>query len=85
LGHLLEVRVSGSLQEQDSTDLTTPKRFKANIHKGKMCFCNSVDATCVPLPITGEGLFDGLYLGKRLRIGQNINGGRARVVQVKIQ
>ena len=24
---------------------------------------------CLPLPIKGEGIFDGVYLGRRLRIG----------------
>ena len=34
--------------------------------------------------IQGEGLFDSLYLGERLRIGQNINGGGAQVVQIRL-
>ena len=29
--------------------------------------------------------FDGLYLDKRLRIGQNLNGGGARIVQVRVR
>ena len=41
-------------------------------------------SSCLPLPIRGEGIFDSVYLGKRLRIGQNINGGGARVVQIKL-
>ena len=84
LGRLLEVRVSGSLEEEDDTSLSTPKRFQANINKGKICLGGSEDAACISLPISGEGLFDGLYVGERLRIGQNLNGGGARVVQVKI-
>ena len=40
---------------------------------------------CAPLPIQGVGLFDGLYLDKRLRIGQNLNGGGARIVQVRVR
>ena len=31
----------------------------------------------------GEGLFDGVYLDDRLRVGQNLNGGGARIVQVR--
>ena len=40
---------------------------------------------CVPLPIKGVGIFDGVYLGRRLRIGQNLNGGGARIVQVRVR
>ena len=82
-GPLLEVRVGGSLEEEDETSLATPKRFRANIDQGDLCLGQTSDK-CIPLPISGEGLFDGVYLGKRLRIGQNLNGGGARVVQVKI-
>ena len=84
LGPLLEVRVGGSLQEIADASLSTPKRFQANINKGELCFGTTADASCIPLPISGEGLFDGVYLGERLRIGQNLNGGGARVVQVKL-
>ena len=82
LGPLLEVRVGGSLQEEDANIQSTPKRYQANIQSGGLCFGKG--DKCFPLPIKGEGLFDGVYLGERLRIGQNINGGGARVVQVKI-
>ena len=81
LGASLEVRVSGSLSEDDATDLTCPKRFIANINDGKLCAAQSF---CAPLPIKGEGIFDGVYLGRRLRIGQNLNGGGARIVQVRV-
>jgi len=83
LGPLLEVRVGGSLQEEDESSYSTPKRFRANIEKGALCVGDG-DEKCIPLPIKGEGIFDGVYLGERLRIGQNINGGGARVVQVKV-
>jgi len=83
LGPLLEVRVGGSLEEEDESSLSTPKRFRANIEKGGLC-AGDVSGRCIPLPIKGEGIFDGVFLGERLRIGQNINGGGARVVQVKI-
>ncbi len=83
LGPLLEVRVSGSLQEEDKRSLSTPKRYRANIDKGGLCIGEGCK-NCIPLPISGEGIFDGVYLGKRLRIGQNINGGGARIVQVKL-
>jgi len=83
LGPLLVVRVSGILQEEDKGSSMTPKRFRANIDRGGLCLGDE-DVKCAPLPIRGEGIFDGVYLGERLRIGQNINGGGARVVQVKI-
>lgn len=84
LGTMLEVRVGGSLKEMDENSLSTPKRFQANIEGGNLCLGAEEKSPCAPLPIRGEGLFDGVYLGKRLRIGQNLNGGGARVVQVKI-
>jgi len=84
IGPLLEVTVAGSLREQDETSLSTPKRFRADIQKGHLCLGGAADASCLPLPISGQGLFDGLYIGERLRIGQNLNGGGATVVQVKI-
>ena len=81
LGPSLEVRVGGSLREDDTADLTSPKRFIASIDGGQLCAFQSV---CAPLPIKGEGIFDGVYLGQRLRIGQNLNGGGARIVQVRV-
>lgn len=93
LGSLAEVRVSGSLREVPSsaqvsspssstTTSTTKRRFEATIEGGKIC----LGASCpIDLPmIQGKGVFDSLYLGDRLRIGQNINGGGARVVQVRL-
>ena len=44
----------------------------------------SWEGACVDLPIRGEGIFDSLYLSERLRIGQNINGGGARIVQIRL-
>lgn len=82
LGPLLQVRVRGNLVEDSPGSLTVPKRFMAQIKGGEICW---KDNSCVSLPITGEGLFDSIYLGERLRIGQNINGGGARVVQVKLE
>lgn len=92
LGPALEVRVSGSLSEDDPQDLVAPKRFKANIDQGALCASvtmgsmekANIGRACLPLPIQGEGIFDGVYLGKRLRIGQNLNGGGARIVQVRV-
>ena len=82
LGPLLEVRVSGGLSEADPKVLSAPKRFRADIDQGALCLAGPLP--CAPLPIKGEGLFDGMYLGKRLRIGQNLNGGGARIVQVRV-
>lgn len=83
LGPLLAVRVGGSLREEDGGSRATPKRFRASIDTGGLCLGGG-DGKCLPLPIKGEGIFDSVYLGERLRIGQNINGGGARVVQVKL-
>ena len=95
LGSLADVRVSGTLQEIASVETNSkPKRrFEANIQGGKICFNTSLPSqqangkpNCpIDLPmIQGKGIFDSIYLGDRLRIGQNINGGGARVVQIRI-
>eukprot|EP00444_Apocalathium_aciculiferum_P045933 CAMPEP_0183534988 /NCGR_PEP_ID=MMETSP0371-20130417/27248_1 /TAXON_ID=268820 /ORGANISM="Peridinium aciculiferum, Strain PAER-2" /LENGTH=279 /DNA_ID=CAMNT_0025735401 /DNA_START=80 /DNA_END=919 /DNA_ORIENTATION=+ len=82
LGPSLAVRVSGVLAEEDPQDLVSPKRFRANINSGTLDIGQG--SLQVPLPITGLGIFDGVYLDDRLRIGLNLNGTGARVVQVKI-
>ena len=69
-------------READETVDRSPKRFEADITRGALCV--GAGPACAPLPIRGEGVFDGLYLGSRLRIGQNLNGGGARVVQVRV-
>ena len=84
LGPRLEVRVSGSLSEDDEADLVSPKRFRADINQGRLCAGDGASAPCLPLPISGVGLFDGVYLDSKLRIGQNLNGGGARIVQVRV-
>lgn len=81
LGPWADVTVSGTLEEKDSTSTRIPKEFQAAIQGGKLCLRKS---NCIGLPIQGEGIFDSLYLGERLRIGQNINGGGARVVQIHL-
>ena len=81
LGPAVRVEVKGSLKEADAGTLRAPKRFVADIDAGALC----AGSGCLPLPISGEGLFDGLYLDETLRIGQNLNGGGARVVQVKVR
>lgn len=88
---LLEVRVSGTLQEEEhvlsssssSSHSFMPKRYHVTIDNGGLCI-GTKTSSCLPLPIRGEGIFESVYLGKRLRIGQNINGGGARVVQIKL-
>ncbi|CAJ1950005.1 unnamed protein product [Cylindrotheca closterium] len=86
LGPWIDVKVSGMLQEEDPSSTRIPKRFQANINGGKLCVHagSNTEGACVGLPIKGEGIFDSLYLGERLRIGQNINGGGARVVQIRL-
>jgi hypothetical protein len=81
LGPLLRVEVGGSLKEDDYSFNSTPKRFIANINRGDIC----AGKVCAKLPIEGEGIFDGMYLGERMRIGQNLNGSGALVLQVRVQ
>ena len=80
MGPLIEVHVAGSLKHDDENVVST-NRFIANIDHGELCLASS----CLPLPISGKGLFESSYVGTRLRIGQNLNGGGARVVQVRMQ
>jgi hypothetical protein len=82
IGPLLQVRVKGDLQEDSPGNFSAPKRLVAEIKSGEICWKGT---NCFGLPISGEGIFDSVYLGERLRIGQNINGGGARVVQVKLE
>jgi hypothetical protein len=93
LGSALEVRVSGSLSEDDPADLIAPKRFRAQITQGGLCFGGG-DA-CLSLPVFDSrtfefglrttGIFDAVYLDSRVRIGQSLNGGGARSVQVRVE
>lgn len=80
-GPWLDVRVLGSWDATSSGSDSRMQRFQADIQSGQIC---RGPLLCAPLPITGEGLFDSVYLGDRLRIGQNINGGGAVVVQVRM-
>ena len=77
LGEPVFVTVSGTLDVSRA-----PQQLQANIQGGKLCVTS---AACVDLPISGTGIFRSVYLGERLRIGQNINGGGALVVQVKVE
>jgi len=79
LGPNVRVEVKGGLKEEDIDINSTPKRFRAKITGGDLC----AGDVCVKLPIEGVGLFDGVYLGERIRIGQNLNGSGALVVQVR--
>lgn len=95
LGSWADVRVSGSLREITTvndidTAPSTKRRFEATINGGKLCvgapLSDNTNSNCpIDLPmIKGTGIFDSIYLGDRLRIGQNINGGGARVVQIRL-
>ena len=83
------MRVKGALAEDDPTQRRSPKRFRADINQGQICLGGDAGSAtgrkCVPLPISGVGFFDGVYLGETLRIGQNLNGGGARIVQVRVR
>lgn len=79
LGPTVRIEVSGDLSEDDLDVNSTPKRFQANIRRGDLFAGNFR----VKLPIEGVGIFDGVYLGEHIRIGQNLNGSGALVVQVR--
>uniref|UniRef100_A0A7S1FTP2 Uncharacterized protein n=1 Tax=Corethron hystrix TaxID=216773 RepID=A0A7S1FTP2_9STRA len=91
LGPFLRIEVSGGLARvlTPENDGRSPRRFRAEINGGGLCVGKEKNeekstSKCLPLPIKGEGLFDGLYVGERLRIGRNINGGGAVVVQIRV-
>jgi Uncharacterized conserved protein (DUF2358)/PAP_fibrillin len=91
LGPLVNIQVYGTLQgahPQPYPTSSIQRRYEANIQGGKVCFSKQLQppTNCwIDLPmIQGQGLFDSLYVGDRLRIGQNLNGGGARVVQIRL-
>jgi hypothetical protein len=84
-GSWLEVRVFGEVEALKRGPRNKPQQFQAHIQGGKLCAGGSNSESCIGLPISGEGLFESVYLGERLRIGQNLNGGGARVVQVRLE
>eukprot|EP00980_Cylindrotheca_fusiformis_P029430 scaffold23474_cov125-Cylindrotheca_fusiformis.AAC.5 len=65
LGPLVDVKISGTLQEVDELSTRIPKDFRASIQGGTLCFHQT---NCIGLPIEGEGIFASLYRGERLRI-----------------
>jgi hypothetical protein len=83
MGHSSNLIRSGQSSSSSSLSSSSFQRFRATITSGKLCA--NRDTSCFDLPIAGEGLFDSVYLGDRLRIGQNLNGGGARVVQVRME
>ena len=72
----------------------TPKRFRADLREGAVCAAATmgrvekanIGRACAPLPLRGETyrVFDGEYIGARLRIGRDLNSGGARLVQVRV-
>ena len=92
-GPLLEVRAAGRLAEQDVGGGSLPKRFQADLSQGALCASITVGARekantgrlCGPLPIRGDGSFDALYVGPRVRVSQNVDSGGARTVHVRIR
>jgi len=85
LGPALRVEVSGSLSEDNEDSITIPKRFRADISEGNLCVGEGGSTGCIRLPISGLGTFDGVFLGENIRIGQNLNGSGALVVQTRVQ
>jgi Uncharacterized conserved protein (DUF2358) len=87
LGSFMDIRVSGTVQPLQTSSATSnvPDRYKATIEGGNLCVSSRTKLWCpLKLPITGEGIFESIYVGKRLRIGRNVNGGGAIVVQVRL-
>jgi hypothetical protein len=89
LGPLVDVRVAGpwSINKgglQTSLAFDKVPVYQADITGGQVCL-NSGGLCVGGLPIKGHGLFQVPYLGDRLRILQNLNGGGARGVQIRIE
>ena len=93
LGPTLEVRAAGAWRE-DSADISTPKRFRADITQGALCGSitmgraekANIGRACAPLPLVGETyrVVNAEYVGRKLRISQDLNSGGSRVVQVRV-
>jgi len=93
LGPLLEVRAAGSFTEQASSDgRPLPRRIQADMREGVLCGSLTMGSrekantgrVCGPLPIRGDCSFDSLYVGEQVRVSQNVDGGGARTVHVRI-
>ena len=92
LGPVLEVRAAGRVAEDDSAAVELPKRFRVGIEQGALCGSITIGRRekantgrlCSPLSIHGEGTFDAQYVGSRIRISRNMNGGGARTVHVRV-
>jgi hypothetical protein len=94
LGPTLEVRAAGAWREDLPASDQTPKRFRADISQGAVCAAvtmgrsekANIGRACAERPLSGETyrVFEGEYVGPRLRIGQDLNSGGARVVQVRV-
>eukprot|EP00554_Chaetoceros_debilis_P010973 CAMPEP_0194108098 /NCGR_PEP_ID=MMETSP0150-20130528/7862_1 /TAXON_ID=122233 /ORGANISM="Chaetoceros debilis, Strain MM31A-1" /LENGTH=319 /DNA_ID=CAMNT_0038796709 /DNA_START=27 /DNA_END=983 /DNA_ORIENTATION=- len=72
LGPNVRVEVKGSLREENIGSNQVPKRFRALITGGESELC--AGTLSFKLPIEGTGVFDGVFLGEEIRIGQNLNG-----------
>lgn len=93
LGPTLEVRAAGLWREDTPADMRPPKRFRSELRDGAICGSftmgrsekANIGRVCAPLPLRGETyrVFQGEYVGARIRIGQDLNSG-GRVVQVKV-
>ena len=93
-GAAIEIRAAGLWLQDDPGDPAPPKQFRADIDQGALCGAitmgsvekANIGRACVPLPLRGETyrIFEGEYLSPRLRIGQDINSGGARVVQLRV-
>ena len=83
-GPNLFAKVEGNLSQVDDTTTSrvTPQRFRADIFGGALC---NQQRMCISFPIQGVGLFDVLYLGERVRLLQNINGGGAAGIQIRME
>ncbi len=67
-----------SLEEIDENILSALKRFQLGLKGGDLC----VGTEKSPYILRRRAIFDGVYIGKYLRIVQNLNGTGVRLVQV---
>jgi len=94
-GTVREVQNRPTTAEQEEQEPIRRQRLRADIEGGDLCVSVGKSSRiptaaaiaddkkyCVDLPIKGEGLFDSVFLGQRLRIGQNLNGGGPLAVQI---
>ena len=87
-----EALIASRARGSEALPVTLPRRFQADLAQGALCGSITMGSRekantgrlCGPLPIRGDGSFDLLYVGPRVRVSQNVEGGGVRTVHVRV-